>query len=281
MELENNIQEKIKQIKLPFDNDYYEKCSADGYAFLAYAYSKLGLEYELLFNKVLENNLTLNAERVIILQKYSMSNQSVFKETQYIYTLWTCFEFFYKIKNHEIMNDINEKINKIGFYENGFARYCDTEINYLVPNVTSAYAVIKSYLNEKEGVEKIINLLRINQKNGNWQYKVRKDDNFYNTNKFEDSFHLAMMVYHLRKIEKNLNIKTDDIYLSSIETLYNMNKINLQEGSMGWGVPMLLLASKDINNELYNRCFDVIDKYLNHKNFRVRAITAFCLTMEY
>lgn len=119
------------------------------------------------------------------------------------------------------------------------------------------------------------------QKSGNWEYKVRKGNEFHNTDNFEDSFHLSMMVYHLRKIEKILNIKTDDIYLRSIETLHNMNKVNLQEGSIGWGIPMLLLASKGINDELYDRCFEVIDNYLNHKNFRVRSITAFCLTMEY
>lgn len=56
MGLKNNIQKGIKEIKLPFDNVYYEKCSADGYAFLSYAYSKLDLDYKLLFNEIIEKN---------------------------------------------------------------------------------------------------------------------------------------------------------------------------------------------------------------------------------
>ena len=77
---------KIENIKLPDTNVYFEKSSADGYAYLGYAYHKLGLSTTAMLDEVVSRNKTLN-EPIKIL------NTQCTKENIYIYTGWLVMSF--------------------------------------------------------------------------------------------------------------------------------------------------------------------------------------------
>lgn len=265
----------IKNIKFPQTNKYYELDSADGYAYLGYALKKIGEDYSECMTKVIEKKYRLNADKTVPTKK------RVFKDTNYTYTISVCMDFFNIVEDKKTLNELYEIIKNIGFYENcDLFRYCDTEIEYGVPNVTSGAAYIFAMMGDVENCMKCVNYLRKNQQNGNWFYYLI-NDKVTKLKIKEDSFHLAMMVFHLRMVEKLLNIKTDDIYLPSIDELKIMNKKILSPGTIGWGIPMLYLATKGIEENLNKRSYnEIMKKSINHPNFRVRGLTAFCLTKE-
>ena len=267
--------ELIKNIKFPQTNKYYELDSADGYAYLGYALNKIGEDYSECMSKVIEKKYRLNADKPVPTKK------RVFKNTNYTYTLSVCMDFFNSIGDNKILKELYTIIKNIGFYKNcDMFRYCDTEIEYGVPNVTSGAAYIFAMMGDLGNATKCINYLRNTQHNGNWFY-YRINSGITKLSIKEDSFHLAMMVFHLRMVEKILNVKTDDIYLSSIGELKKMNEKILSPGSIGWGIPMLYLATKGIEENLNKRSYnEIIKKSINHPNFRVRGLTAFCLTKE-
>lgn len=265
----------IKNIQFPQTNKYYELDSADGYAYLGYALKKIGEDYSECMTKVIEKKYRLNADKTVPTKK------RVFKDTNYTYTISVCMDFFNIVEDKKTLNELYEIIKNIGFYENcDLFRYCDTEIEYGVPNVTSGAAYIFAMMGDVENCMKCVNYLRKNQQNGNWFYYLI-NDKVTKLKIKEDSFHLAMMVFHLRMVEKLLNIKTDDIYLPSIDELKIMNKKILSPGTIGWGIPMLYLATKGIEENLNKRSYnEIMKKSINHPNFRVRGLTAFCLTKE-
>ena len=265
----------IKNIQFPQTNKYYELDSADGYAYLGYALKKIGEDYSECMTKVIEKKYRLNADKTVPTKK------RVFKDTNYTYTISVCMDFFNIVEDKKTLNELYEIIKNIGFYENcDLFRYCETEIEYGVPNVTSGAAYIFAMMGDVENCMKCVNYLRKNQQNGNWFYYLI-NDKVTKLKIKEDSFHLAMMVFHLRMVEKLLNIKTDDIYLPSIDELKIMNKKILSPGTIGWGIPMLYLATKGIEENLNKRSYnEIMKKSINHPNFRVRGLTAFCLTKE-
>ena len=267
--------ELIKNIQLPQTNNYYELDSADGYAYLGYALKKIGEDYSECMSKVIEKKYRLNADKSV------PTKRKVYKNTNYTYTLSVCIDFFNVIEDKKTLSELYEIIKNIGFYKNcDMFRYCDTEIEYGVPNVTSGAAYVFAMMGDLVNATKCINYLRSTQHNGNWYY-YRINSGVTKLLIKEDSFHLAMMVFHLRMVEKLLNIYTDDIYMSSVDELNNLNVNNLSLGSIGWGIPMLYLATKGIGGNLNKRSYnELIEKSINHKNFRVRGLSAFCLTKE-
>lgn len=265
----------IKNIQLPQTNNYYELDSADGYAYLGYALKKIGENYNDCLSHVHNKKYRLNANKKV------PTNKNVFEETNYTYTISVCMDFMNEINEKTTLKKLFEIIKNIGFYTNcDMFRYCDTEIEYGVPNVTSGAAYIFAMMGDVENCMKCINYLRKNQQNGNWFYYLI-NDKVTKLKIKEDSFHLSMMVFHLRMVEKLLKIKTDDIYLSSLEELKIINKNVLSSGTIGWGIPMLYLATKGIEDNLNKRSYnEIIKNSINHKNFRVRGLSAFCLTKE-
>ena len=228
----------IKNILLPQTNNYYELDSADGYAYLGYALKKIGEDYSECMSKVIEKKYRLNADKSV------PTKRKVYKNTNYTYTLSVCIDFFNEIGEKKILNELYSIVKNIGFYDKcDMFRYCDTEIEYGVPNVTSGAAYIFAMMGDIENTIKCINYLRNTQHNGNWYY-YRINNSVTRLTIKEDSFHLAMMVFHLRMVENLLNIKTKDIYMSSVVELKKMNSMDLSPGSIGWGIPMLYLATK-------------------------------------
>jgi len=271
--------EEIKNIKLPLQNSYYEKCSADGYGYLGYSLYKLGEEHTHCLKKMEENNYTLNADRVI-----GITNKKVFKHTNYTYTLSVCIDYLHMVGDTDKLNHLYDIFKTIGFYgDSGLYRYCDTEISYGVPNTTSAAAFIFALMGDIDKCQRCIDFLRKTQLKGNWYYYIINGDNKLNKiQRSEDSFHLAMMVFHLRMVEILTNIEVKSIYSESIDLLKILNKNKLQGGTIGWGIPMLYLASKGLDDSLSNRSYDMImNQSIKNSNFRVRGLSAYCLTKDY
>ncbi len=95
--------DRIKEIiPLPSKNDYYEKDSADGYAYLGYAYRKLQINDDICYKSIVNRNFSLNA-------RYQINKIIVPKDAIYLYTLWPCIEYL-KLRNDKKL--INKLIRK-------------------------------------------------------------------------------------------------------------------------------------------------------------------------
>jgi len=273
-----DLKENIKNITFPSGtNNYYENDSADGFAFLGAARLIVGLDADKCYEEIKKRNYTLNVDKII-----ARPNRKVFKDTQYVYTLWACIEMLSRLEGQgETINFLIDRVNQIGQYENGMMRYCTTEINYIVPNVSSAAALIYSINQEVPKANRLLTILKENQLGyGNWEYKIRgkKTQNFVSAGICEDSYHLAMMVYHLKEITRLTGLDTSSITKRSLQRLREINEKKLDAGSVGWGIPMLALAAHGLDSELYERALnETLSKSIKHTNFRTRSIAAFCL----
>ena len=69
-------------------------------------------------------------------------------------------------------------------YPNNMFRYCGTEIYCIVPNVTAEAAYMYAYMNEKSKCNILLNALRNNCINGNWEYIDTKNNKSF---RVEDS----------------------------------------------------------------------------------------------
>jgi hypothetical protein len=262
----------VEKIRFPKTNVKFELDSADGFAFLGCARKMMGLEYNDCYLEVAKRNFTLNA-------KNHIRGVPIPKEDFYTYTLWACSEFLHEIDDRRTFKKIVKKINTIGQYPNGMFRYCNTETSYIVPNVTSAAALVYCLDGQYSKTKELVDLLRKTQKNGNWfYYEINKG---YRKLKIkEDSMHLAMMIYHLREINRLSKLNTMDIVHKALLYLYEENKDKLEGGrKIEWGIPFIALASKGIEHKLYRRAFlETSRRSINHENFRTRAISAWALS---
>jgi hypothetical protein len=262
-----DIKTIISKIKHPFDNKYYENDSADGFAFLGCAKVIVGLGHEQYLKEIKDRDYCLNA---------AWHGE---KDTQYTYTLWCCIEYLIEAEQKSVLKDLYQRLDNIGIYPDGYMRYCSEEINYRVPNVTSASALISVYREDFESAEKFVKLLRDDQVDGNWKYC--KLDNTLIGGKdtvIEDAYHLAMMIYHLKKIESNSSIITRDITEKAILAIKNKNYAGNGKGKIDLAASMIYLASigfdSDIESEYLKK---TLECSVNHSNFRTRAMAAFCL----
>jgi len=264
-----DIKKTISLIKFPKNNNlYYERDSADGYAFLGYAKCKVGLDPFLCYEAIEMRNFSLYAEQKIL-------NTHVPKEAKYVYTLWPCVEFLLEYGHDQLAYNLVNTLDVIGRYDNGMMKYCSVDIEYIVPNATSAAALLYVLGNRCEETKDLVDVLRNEQIYGNWRYKIPGGK----YSRYEDPFHLAMMVYHLREIEIMSGIKTSDMVDKSIEVIKKYNRKNIYPGSIGWGIPMLYVAIKGIDKYLEHVTLSLIHKkYINNSNFRVRGYSAWALT---
>ena len=273
--MDNKVIQQIKDIKFPSTNVYYEQDSADGFAFLGYARLRYKFDALSCYQEMCKRNFRLNANRTI-----SHTKAKVSKDNHYIYTIWACLEFLIELKASNEIEFLMGIVDKIGTYSQGLTRYCIEEMYYVVPNVTSAMALLYAYQGRQEETGRLLGVLAEYQtEEGNWYYRDSRTWKTYP--KQEDSYHLAMMIYHLRKIRQLIHIdkiSIDKMINKTMELLKKMNKNKLSPGSIGWGIPMLMVASKGLDDDLYKRSYDQTCKEsLQHENFRVRGISAWAL----
>ncbi len=260
----------VRKIQPPMGDDYFEATSADGFAFMGMAYHNTGLDSAEYDNEITERRYTLGA-------KNKCRNIKVSSRATYTYTHWVCYEFL-RLTGRQTAH-IVENIKDIGRYPSGWHRYCDEEINYVVPNITAMAALV--YIeNNIPGGEEMIDLLRRSQVKGNWYYLK---DGVRHTK--EDNYHLGLMLYCFYR----LGLK-EDMVLNSLSA-YVKTKALLNPGSAGWGIPLAYLIHSlykhDVLNVIEEEEYDYrIKTYKEnairftkeHINYRVRAISAWALT---
>lgn len=264
--------ELIDSVKFPTTNIYYESDSADGFAFLGYARAKVGLNYNDCYHEMIKRNFKLNAKRKILQTGINVSRQN-----NYVYTIWVCIEFLKEINDLDTCNKLMNLVKDIGEYKNGMVRYCNEEIYYEVPNVTSSTALLYSMFGNVEKSNSLVKNFISKQSGNNWNYYILLNNKRVK-GVFEDSYHLAMILYHLREIEKINKIELTEPIHKIILELKKLNKKKIDGGSIGWGVPMLCLSVNGLDNELYEKSFNLLVKEsIFNSNFRVRSIAAWAL----
>ena len=197
------------------------------------------------------------------------------EDANYVYTIWTCTEFLRALRNLDSTRWLMCILEDIGMYKNGMQRYCSLEIDLEVPNVTSAAALLYAWDGQIEIASRLVDLLRMRQIDGNWWYVIHSTGETY---KPEDSFHLAMMIHHLREIQRADGIQTNDLITDALHALAALNEPELQPGSIGWGYPMIYLAAVGLDKSLARRAYvATLKQGLTHENFRTRALSAWAL----
>lgn len=259
-------------VAYPKTNVYYENDSCDGFAFLGAAKAIKGDNWKDCLKQVINRKYRLNGD-------WKIYNTSVDSTCIFTYYAWVCSEFFNEIGKS--IDTLIILIDSIGTYPSGMQRYCDRETFYEVPNVTSAAALIYARVGKFQKANTLLSILEQKQlANGNWQYWYL--DNNLKEEKAgvqEDCYHIAMMLYQFQELRKFNEIRNiDKMY---IKTLYLLERMALQNkmclGSIGWGIPMTYLTIKNIDDNKYKQ---KTIQFLNHSNFRVRAISAWALSKK-
>jgi len=258
----------ISKIVFPTSNCYFESDSSDGFAFLGYARAFFGLDYNNCLNAIQEKKYRLGAATKI--KKINVS-----KHNLYTYTLWPCTEFLRLTGQHNKVDNLMLSLDSIGTYSNGLMRYCSEEIDYIVPNASSCAIYMYTLYGKRDLAFSIVNALKSVFHNGNWWYSNKNGLLKYK----EDSFHLAMIVYHLRESNRLFGMGLEKIIESCVLELQKMNNKSLSGGSIGWGIPMLYPAVVGIDDDLANRAKEkILKESINNKNFRTRAYAAWSIT---
>lgn len=258
----------IKNINLPNTNIYYEKDSADGYAFLGYAKSKIGENTDDCLKKIIERDFSLSIK----------NSKEASPNNKYVYTLWPCSEFLGSIENNKFEDAFIDRLDNIGRYKTGEFRYCIDEYNRAIPNATSAAALIYAMYGKKDIAISLLQKMREWQSpNGNWKFVFFNDNNI----RYEDDFHVSMILYQIYFSSKILNIDMTDVISKAATYLINSSNKNIYKGKIGWGVPMLYVALACVGDKLSDKLEKpLINKYIKHKNFRTRAYSAWALVKK-
>jgi len=265
------IRDLVESVRFPTTNDYYEKSSIDGYAFLGCARSRLNLDITDCLKAVRERVRGLNDE-------YRIYGTVVPKDAIYIYSSFPVLEFYLSIGDavpDELRKKIIDDVDMIGRYENNMVRYCTTETNYIVPNVTAIAALMYARMRRIEEAKLLVNVLKTRQEKGNWRYQDASTGKYL---AFEDSMHLAMITYCLQKLDKEYQIETHDLVDNSLKRLRKMNRFN-SRNKIGWNTPWVLLTFINQYPKKTEKLFDFVRNHaINHENFRTRAIAAWSLS---
>lgn len=265
----SDLRQRVREIAPPEGNDYHQRTSADGWAFLGYAQHRLGLDYSTSVFEMFKRHCRLNGENII-----NATSIVAPEDANYVYTIWTCIEFLRALRKPDSVRWLMNILEDIGMYKNGMQRYCDTEIDLEVPNVTSAAALLYAWDGQTGIASRLVDLLRARQQDGNWWYVIHSTGELY---KPEDSFHLAMMIYHLREIQSS-GIQTGDLLDPALDALWTMNRLELDPGSIGWGYAMTYLAVVRLSKSFAGRAYAAtLEHGLTHDNFRTRALSAWAL----
>ena len=272
----------VKEIPYPpKNNEYAQQTSADGHAWLGIARARCGLGTKNIQNRLSKLCPGLNREHII-------NDVHVPKNDCYSHTCYSYYLFAYELSkrniiNHFEKNRIYKELYKIGNYPDNTARYCNTEINLKVPNVTPTTAHIYSIHcgNGKQyKVPDMIKALSDSQENGNWYYE--KLPSCLRTRK-EDSAHLAMMIYSLKSIGLEVSIQLAKNALKELKRL-NPNGVRISDNinsGLAWNPPWIAVAT--LNEPEYRALHHQAIKLtkeicIHHKNLRVASISAWALT---
>ena len=88
-----------------------------------------------------------------------------------------------------------------------------------------------------------------------------------------------MIIYHLKELKSISDIPLDSIIDKAFKCLLESCQDDIPRGSIGWGVPMIYVVSKDIDKRVHSMASDILFKEsLVHPNFRVRAMSAWALS---
>lgn len=266
----SDLRQRVREIAPPEDNSYHQRTSADGWAFLGFAQHRLGLDYSRSVYEMFKRQCRLNGENVI-----NATSTTVPEDANYVYTIWACVELLRALRKPDAMHWLVCILEDIGIYPNGMQRYCSYEIDLEVPNVTSAAALLYAWDGQTEIASRLVDMLRMRQIDGNWWYIIHSTGEKY---KPEDSFHLAMMISHLRELQSS-GIQTDDLLDPALDALWTMNMLELDPGSIGWGYAMIYLAVVRLRKAFAGRAYAAtLERGLIHENFRTRALSAWALT---
>jgi hypothetical protein len=256
----------VDSVKCPTTNDYYEYYSQDGYSMLAMARHRVGLEYHKCSRIISSLRCGLNSD-------YIIKGEKIPANSFYVYTATFAYLFYKMIAQNDTASRIAMRINSLPRHADGSIQYCTTSIRYKVPNVSALATMIFAVEGTLDDADELIETLRANIINGNWKYTGTSD-----VVKWENSFHVAMMVWALREAGKHGVIVTD-IVRDAIRTLAEMNKSAI-ESQMGRNAPWLMLACKGMDKELYSRALaQTMKESVVHTNFRTRALAVWALTM--
>lgn len=286
------VQAMVSKIMIPQTNKAFEGDSIDGYAFLAWARVKTGLDPSALLNIIDTKNWGLNAE-------YSILGTTMAADTVYTYSCFPMFGLYRSMSDDSVTADVITALDDIGTHENGMMRYCNNpELEYIVPNVTPLAALMYMDSGRTDTVYKLITSLICEQtEGGNWAYYYphvddmdedddgdnnKDNDNKKRAERVEDSMHLAMMIFAIRCIRSACyDLDLNDMLRRALKRLYIMNRRRVQPGKLGWGPPWVLLAVMGMNKDLEIKAYNDTLKSLWSPNFRVRAMSAWALTMYY
>ena len=282
----NDIRKIVEQVKLPKTNMYYEKDSADGYAFLGYARAKLGLDYEFCYEAAKERKFTLGAAQKI--RGFSVTGKNM-----YTYTIWACIDFLNYTHKKEDINQLMKVVDRIGNYPFGAFRYSTEEFYLMVPNVTTAAVLMYSMGKQEEKALELLDVMeKTQQKDGNWYYKeINEYLSVKRLGKKEDCYHMAMIICQLIDAKEYLCSPAIDPIIEravgflkqSGDRCHLCNGLDgwLCPGTVGWGVPMLYRAIRRFDEGLREITLEKTKAYcIGHSNFRTRAISAWALTRD-
>ena len=181
----------------------------------------------------------------------------------------------HKIDNRAYDDLFISRLNKIGKYPNGAMRYCVAEYNREIPNATSAAALLYAMLGMRDKSEILFNrMIKRQHKSGSWLFKFFNDPTKI---RYEDSFHVSMVVYQMYMTAKMIHTSCNDTFKLSHKFLLKTNK-KIQKKSIGWEIPMLYLAYICITGKSHDELKSIIiTKSVMSENFRARAYAAWAL----
>lgn len=263
-----DLKEIAKNMEFPLDDYYFEKSSADGYAFLGIAKKMLGLPYGKCLKEVNKRGPRLGAE-------WDIHGTKLTRKTRYTYTAWPVYEFYSTIHDSERCKEVIDALNDIGRYDNGMMRYCEVETNYLVPNVTAVAALTYIRHGMLDKASSLIDALEKHQKpNGNWAYI---DVETGEEKAIEDSYHMAMILIALREMGNHFT-EEDGMMIKAMDFLLRDNEKDIKMGSQDWGPSFIYLATLGVNEDLNKRAYEICKETIHHKNFRTRSMSIWALT---
>lgn len=266
----DQVIEAVQKIKFPdpLPNAWYEWSSADGFGFLGTAQFILDLPFRVCLNAIRKRNYTLWANAKI-------HGTDTTPDTVFTYTCWPSFLLLNTVGAQDV-DLIYDRLDMIGTYpDSGMMRYCDTEIDRIIPNVTACAALIYSH-RDPDRTQSLVDVLRANQEpNGNWSYVIVSEGR---KTAQEDSFHLAMMIHLLREVERVTNIDCSDMVAKAVACLTKACSKGICAGRLGWGWGTVYAAADGIDQKLANEARRLaFTEGLRTLSFRGRGYSAYFL----
>lgn len=266
----------VSRIQDPRRNEYFEKTSVDGPAFLCAAEVLLSIDTTRQLDVFTQSAIGLRAP-------YEIKGTKLGANATYLYSAWSmwlcslaCADMGGLPEADLIQRaKIKKALEPLNVYTSGYAKgavaYSIPDCHYLVPNV-QAMAVHMDI--NREGC---LDWLNNNCVNGSWEYATL--NNPKEPRKWEDPFHLAMMLYALKcsnltdeKSKKTIQLLEDNLVIET-KHRYPTHKINWHHG-------FLALACQSDKATMDKCVANAASVIKDHKsNFRAKALNAYALAV--